>query len=118
MKKVFLMIAMLLIVCLVHVQRQESVTAGDTTVQVSTELNEGLEEVSSASYALGLGAPALAGCASWDIKENCCPAYCAAKRGSNWSKADKIFRGCMLGLGCDKNKVKNASGFIHCGTCK
>jgi hypothetical protein len=57
---------------------------------------------------------ALAGCASWDIKDNCCPAGCAAKNGTNWSKADSILQGCMRGLGCSESDVKGATVFMKC----
>jgi hypothetical protein len=57
---------------------------------------------------------ALAGCASWDIVENCCPAGCAAQKGSNWPRADDILRGCMRGLGCSEDDVKNATVFMKC----
>lgn len=57
---------------------------------------------------------ASAGCASWDIKDTCCLAGCAAKRGSNWSKADEILRGCMQGLGCSEREVGNATVFMKC----
>jgi hypothetical protein len=56
----------------------------------------------------------LAGCASWDIKASCCPAGCAAKNGSNWSKADEILRGCMRGMGCAENDAKGATVFLKC----
>lgn len=57
---------------------------------------------------------ALAACASWDIVENCCPAGCAAQKGSQWPRADDILRGCMRGLGCSEDDVKNATVFIKC----
>jgi hypothetical protein len=53
----------------------------------------------------------LAGCTSWDIRELCCPGYCAAKGGSNWSSADKIFDSCIVGLGC---KSGHTTGFLSC----
>ena len=53
----------------------------------------------------------LASCVSWDIKELCCPGYCAAKNGSNWSSADKIFDNCIVGLGC---KSRSTTGFLSC----
>lgn len=53
----------------------------------------------------------LASCVSWDIKELCCPGYCAAKNGSNWSSADKIFNACIMSIGC---KSGYTSGFMSC----
>jgi len=53
----------------------------------------------------------LASCVSWDIQELCCPGYCAAKNGSNWSSADKLFAACIVGLGC---KEDSTSGFLSC----
>ena len=62
-----------------------------------------------------LGPPmASAACTRWDIKDTCCLAGCAAKRGSNWSKADEILRGCMRGLGCSDSEVKGATVFMNC----
>ena len=54
-------------------------------------------------------------CASWDIKDLCCPSYCAAKTGNKWSSADTIFDACIVSIGC---KTKHTSGFMACGTCK
>ena len=53
----------------------------------------------------------VASCVSWDIKDLCCPGYCAAKNGSNWTKADDIFDSCIVGLGC---KSKSTKGFHSC----
>lgn len=53
----------------------------------------------------------LASCVSWDIKELCCPGYCAAKKGSSWASADKMFQGCITGLGC---KPDHTNGFLSC----
>ena len=57
---------------------------------------------------------ASAACTRWDVKDTCCLAGCAAKRGSNWSKADEILRGCMRGLGCGESEVKDATVFMNC----
>jgi len=57
---------------------------------------------------------ASAGCTPWDVKNTCCLAGCAAKRGSNWPKADEILRGCMRGLGCSESEVKGATVFMKC----
>ena len=53
----------------------------------------------------------LVSCVSWDIKELCCPGYCAAKKGSNWPKADELFDHCIVGIGC---KSKHTNGFLSC----
>jgi hypothetical protein len=72
-----------------------------------------------ALIAFGLGltsgpSMASAACTPWDIKDTCCLAACAAKRGSNWPKADEILRGCMRGLGCSESEVKDATVFMNC----
>lgn len=55
------------------------------------------------------------GCASWDIKELCCPAGCAARKSkSHWAKADDILQACMRGIGCTEGESKNASVFMRC----
>ena len=56
-------------------------------------------------------------CTPFDIKEMCCPSYCAAdKTGStNWTRKDEIFRGCLAGLGCSADAIKSANGFLSCG---
>lgn len=56
-----------------------------------------------------------ASCTSWDIRDLCCPSYCAAKNSSRWSSADNIFAGCIASLQCKPN---HTSGFLACGTCK
>jgi hypothetical protein len=69
------------------------------------------------AFGLGLtpGPPmASAGCTPWDVKDTCCLAGCAAKRGSNWPKADEILRSCMRGLGCSESEVKDATVFMNC----
>ena len=53
----------------------------------------------------------LASCVSWDIKALCCPGYCAAKAGTNWSSADKMFDACIVALGC---KSGSTNGFLSC----
>jgi hypothetical protein len=74
---------------------------------------DGLDNVVTTELVCG-ASEALAACTSWDIKENCCPAGCAAKKGSNWPKADDILRGCMRGLGCSEDEVKGATVFMKC----
>jgi hypothetical protein len=95
------------------VRREDVVHEGDRTVHVQRAPGDNLDGVAETRVTL---APreALAGCASWDIKENCCPAGCAAKKGSQWSKADDILRGCMRGLGCGDSDVKGATVFMKC----
>jgi hypothetical protein len=74
---------------------------------------DNLDDVATTELCVGVST-ALAACSSWDVKDSCCPAGCAAKKGSNWSKADDIFRGCMRGLGCSEDDVKGATVFIRC----
>lgn len=56
------------------------------------------------------------GCASWNVRDECCPGACAAKNGPNWSKADAILRGCMRGIGCGAEESGRATVFSEC-TC-
>lgn len=95
------------------VRAEDVVRNGDRTVVVLRVPGDGLDGVAESQLTL---APreALASCASWDIKANCCPAGCAAKKGTQWPKADDILRGCMRGLGCGEGDVKSATVFMKC----
>jgi hypothetical protein len=53
-------------------------------------------------------------CASWDVREVCCPAGCAARSGRKWSRADEVLRACMRGIGCSPGEVSGATVFIRC----
>ena len=89
------------------------VRVGGHDTRVARAAGDGLDDVAVTSVRVGPDL-ALAGCASWDIKDNCCPAGCAAQNGTNWPKADKILRGCMRGLGCPESDVKGATVFMKC----
>jgi hypothetical protein len=78
---------------------------------------DGLDALASTELSAGPSA-ALAACASWDVKDACCPAGCAAKNGTLWPKADDILRGCMRGLGCNEADVKSATVFMKCDCSK
>jgi len=91
----------------------ETVTVDGHTARVVSAPADGLEGLVSTSLELGPSA-AFAGCTSWDVKDNCCPAGCAAKNGTQWSKADQILRACMKGLGCSDSDSKSATVFMKC----
>ena len=84
-----------------------------TQVRVTRAPGDGLDELATTRVVFG-PPPALAACASWDVEENCCPAGCAAKNGSQWAKADDILRGCMRGLGCNEDDIQGATVFMRC----
>ncbi|HEY5957410.1 MAG TPA: hypothetical protein VIV60_12680 [Polyangiaceae bacterium] len=52
-------------------------------------------------------------CFASDVQRVCCPSACAAKNGKEWTHANEILRGCMLGLGC-KSGVESATVFMRC----
>lgn len=109
--------AIVLLVCIAVTSglalRSSITVAPDTKVYVSRAADDGLAEL--ATTELSFAPPeAFAGCSSFDVKDVCCPAGCAAKKGPTWAKADEIFRGCMRGLGCGETDVKNASVFMKC----
>ncbi|MDB4935216.1 MAG: hypothetical protein JWP87_2188 [Labilithrix sp.] len=95
------------------VRSEDVVRDGDHTVRVLRVPGDELDGVAETRLTLS-PREALASCASWDVKENCCPAGCAAKKGTQWSKADDILRGCMRGLGCGESDVKSATVFMKC----
>lgn len=95
------------------VRARDVVHVGDEAAPVLRTYGDGLDALVSTELALG-PREALAACASWDVKEACCPAGCAAKNGRMWSKADEILRGCMRGLGCGDSEVKGATVFMKC----
>jgi hypothetical protein len=94
-------------------QARDVVQVGDEAVPVLRSDGDGLDGLTTTGLSMG-PSEALAACASWDVREACCPAGCAAKNGTMWSKADDILRGCMRGLGCSESEVKGASVFMKC----
>lgn len=95
------------------VHTETRVTVGGADVRVERAADDGLEELASQTLVVGPEL-ALASCAPWDIRDNCCPAGCAAKKTNQWPKADNILRGCMRGLGCTEDQTKSATVFIKC----
>jgi hypothetical protein len=92
---------------------EERVNVEGLSVRIVRAPNDGLNDLAVSEVCAGPSV-ALAGCAIWDIKENCCPAGCAAKKGTNWSKADEILQGCMRGLGCSDSDTKGATVNMKC----
>ncbi len=114
MKKAKVLGGVIVVVGLViGARREDVVTEGAQTVRVLRVPGDNLDEVADSRVTF-TPREALAGCASWDIKDSCCPAGCAAKKGTNWAKADDILRGCMRGLGCNEGDVKGATVFMKC----
>jgi hypothetical protein len=114
MKRATVLGAVIVVVGLVTgVHREDIVTSGGHAAHVLRAPGDNLDDVTTQRIAFS-PREALAGCTSWDVKDNCCPAGCAAKKGTNWSKADDIFRGCMRGLGCGESDVKGATVFMKC----
>lgn len=92
---------------------ETTVTVGGEQVRVARSPGDGLDDLARTELRVGV-AEALASCASWDVREVCCPAGCAAKKGTNWPKADAILRACMAGLGCSESDTKSATVFMKC----
>lgn len=97
---------------------QTTVAVGGEEVRVLRRLvqggeGDGLDDLASTELHVGV-AEALASCASWDVREVCCPAGCAAKKGTQWPRADAILRACMAGLGCTESQTKGATVFMKC----
>ncbi len=98
---------------MIGIHTEETVSANGHEVRVVRAADDGLDGLAVAKVSFGPGV-ALAGCTSFDVKDACCAAGCAAKKGSNWSKADDILRGCMRGLGCSESDAKSATVFMKC----
>jgi hypothetical protein len=97
-----------------NVSRTTTVDVGDgSSVRVTRAAGDGLDGLARTGLALQSNV-ALAACSSFDVRDTCCPAGCAARNGPNWPRADDIFRGCMRGMGCSEGDAKNATVFMKC----
>lgn len=57
---------------------------------------------------------ARADCQPWGVRDYCCPAACAVKKGPGWPEADRVLRGCMAGLGCPASDQRDATVAMTC----
>lgn len=53
-------------------------------------------------------------CTTWNVRDYCCPAACAAYKSANWERANPVLRGCMAGLSCSESERSAASVELTC----